>query len=265
MKLQTFLKILISRRARAVIFSGLAALILVSGSARSEDADILVPVSFTGESIPQTHQYFLTPQRFAILSSEGEPIDLIINNRSRDKMGEVSLLDASGAWISTQAVEPAIQDVETEPHEIRFEVPKPGVYFIEYTGENPLWTITIPEGVSSVLCLEPEKLMTQSGTLGRRYFYVPVGTEEIRYAAKAGHLEYTMNVVDPDGIVVQVVDQDNPAQPIQVNSGADGKVWSFHARSFAPIRLSFENIPNFLAIAPDALLLPKSVVEKDGL
>ena len=107
--------------------------------------------------------------------------------------------------------------------------------------------------------------MNHSGTLGTRYFYVPKATKEIRYIAESGHVTYNMEVRDPEGVAVQVVDEDHPAKPIPVEAGMDGRVWSFHTTTFAPIFLSFENIPNYLAVSPDALILPETVVQKDGL
>ena len=48
--------------------------------------------------------------------------------------------------------------------------------------------------------------MNHSGTLGKRYFYVPKATKEIRYIAESGHVTYNMEVRDPEGVAVQVVD-----------------------------------------------------------
>jgi len=244
--------------SRKIIVIGLLALVSVSGLARATEADLLVPVSFQGTPIPEARQNFLASQRYAILSREGEPIAFHVRNASPNKVADIILQDSAGGAVADQTVEPGEYD-------IRFEVPGPGVYFMEYTGENPHWTLTLPEGVSAVLCLEPGEPMNHSGNFGRRYFYVPKGTTEIRFTVESGHLEYSMEVLDPDGTVMQVIDQNQPAKPIPVEAGTDGQVWSFNSKAFAPTFLSFENIPNYLAVSPDALLLPKDLVEKDGL
>ena len=50
---------------------------------------------------------------------------------------------------------------------------------------------------------------------------------------------------------------------VAVPAGLDGKVWSFSPHGHG--HLWFFNVPNELAASPDAMLLPKDVVQRDGL
>jgi hypothetical protein len=48
-----------------------------------------------------------------------------------------------------------------------------------------------------------------------------------------------------------------------VPAGQDGKVWSLSPHAHG--HLWFFNAPNVLAASPDAMLLPKDLVERDGI
>lgn len=166
-------------------------------------------------------------------------------------------MDSSGSPL-------AIKDVLNGSNQLEIAVPAPGVYYVEYTSSRPLWVIRIPEGVPSVLCLEPGKIIHQSGALGIRYFYVPKGTTEIQLSAESVRPAFVLQVVDPEGTVAATFTEENPVAAVPVQ-GMDGQVWCLKGNQFGMQSLSFENIPNYLAAAPDGLLLPKDLVQKDGL
>jgi hypothetical protein len=94
---------------------------------------------------------------------------------------------------------------------------------------------------------------------------VPKGTREIQLAADCGYPKYALDVRSQDGEIIKSFDEKNPPAPVPVPDGMDGTVWCLDGVNFAPGHLSFDNIPNFIGSAPNGLLLPKALVDKDGL
>jgi hypothetical protein len=70
-------------------------------------------------------------------------------------------------------------------------------------------------------------------------------------------------VFGPDGKLVREVKSSGEFVHVDVPGGADGKLWSF--RQLALGHLWFFNCPNVLAGSADGLLLPRDIVERDGL
>jgi RNA polymerase sigma-70 factor (ECF subfamily) len=70
-------------------------------------------------------------------------------------------------------------------------------------------------------------------------------------------------VIDPAGNVAQAVDVNGDWVGIPVPAGMDGKLW----RLREPVLgiFWFNNIPNYIAASPDALLVPREVAARDGL
>jgi hypothetical protein len=92
-----------------------------------------------------------------------------------------------------------------------------------------------------------------SGQIQETFFSVPKGTKQVQYFWAGG----AHKVLGPDRkVVAEVVMTPVPA-------GADGKVWSFSPHAHG--QLWFFNVPNVLAASPDALLMPKESVARDGL
>lgn len=96
------------------------------------------------------------------------------------------------------------------------------------------------------------------------YFYVPKGVREIqafanspegviRYA-RLGPVDGTETFPQADGELIRIA----------VPDGQDGKVWSLSGGGTGP-RFYFLNLPNIFSLHPGKLLLPRELVEKDGL
>ena len=70
-------------------------------------------------------------------------------------------------------------------------------------------------------------------------------------------------MLDPAGVVVKAVDVNGDWVSVPVPPGMDGKLWRL--RNPVLGLFWFNNIPNYIAASPDALLVPREVVERDGL
>lgn len=93
--------------------------------------------------------------------------------------------------------------------------------------------------------------------IGRLYFYVPKGTRQFQYYW-SGQVH---DIRGPDGKVVKTVDSRDTYVTCDVPAGMDGQAWSF--TRFRLGTIVFQNIPNYLAASPDALLVPAEVTERD--
>jgi hypothetical protein len=91
------------------------------------------------------------------------------------------------------------------------------------------------------------------------YFYVPKGTKTLQYFWNGG----PHKVLGPDHKPIAEITVDDEVASVPVPTGADGKVWSLSPRAHS--QLWFFNAPNSLAASADALLLPRDLVERDGL
>ena len=90
------------------------------------------------------------------------------------------------------------------------------------------------------------------------YFYVPVGTAVIGgYWSKVG-----CELVDPDGAVALVNAVHNAYFALPVPSGQDGQIWQI--RKCNPL-CYLMTVPPQAARSPQELLLPREVVDADGL
>jgi len=234
-----------------------AGLPMDDGPSGAEASD-LVPVVFNEKLIPSFAQMFGAPQKFAVSSPSGEPIEFSLTNNSPSASGELVLSDASGNAIQTL-------EVPVGENAMKLDVPKPGTYFLNFDNGENFWGIRFPEGLSVVLCLESGKPVILNGGLIKRYFYVPKGVREIQLEADTIAPKYKLDVLDSDGVVIESFDENAPPAAVPVPEGMDGTVWCLDGVSFAPNHLSFANLPNYIASSPNALLLPRDLVKKDGL
>lgn len=243
-----------------IIFPLLAC--LIGGSAlvaNASDNPQLVPVTFNEKSIPKYSNIFGASQKYAIYSADGQPITFNLEVHPNSSLPvEVILNDAHHNSLFSE-------NFTTGTHQVEIPVPSTGTYFVEILTTQTIWHIEIPEHTSAVLCLEAGKPMKNSGGLRWCYFYVPLGVREVQFTAETGHDTYKLEVQDPSGEVVLTFTENEPPSAIPIPEGMDGQVWGFNTNRFAPSLLSFENIPNYIASSPNALLLPKELVEKDGL
>ena len=90
----------------------------------------------------------------------------------------------------------------------------------------------------------------------RMYFFVPRGSEHIDYFWEGG----PHDVLGPDGKIVAKIAERGKYIRVPVPAGSDGQAWSLARLALGQLR--FTNIPNYLAASPDALLVPREVLER---
>ena len=141
-------------------------------------------------------------------------------------------------------------------HALKLAVPGAGLYRLECRG--PLVSKSLQSSPSAFsLCESPGNRYAMNPDYV--FFYVPKGTRQIQYLWEG----YSHEIRTPSGAMVKVAEQklaDHVMLPIP--DGEDGKVWSFRGRWDTR---RFVNIPNYISPAPDVLLIPRELAEKDNL
>lgn len=226
-------------------------------SAQPHDAD-LIPVRFEEKAGPPMSQLFLKDNTF-LFHSEGDPIEFEI----RPKV----VHPGTAEWTMTlsnrngEVIEESTFGAEEE-RTFKIAVPAPGLYSMNLQCQNQAWQIIIPPTQHAVLQLAEGHHVGHTGELGRRFFYVPKGTREITFYAGESCLK--LPFLDSTGELVQEIVAEGSNGSVEVPEGEDGTVWSI-GRGFRPGEFWFTNLPNYLAVSPYALLIPREIVEKDGL
>ncbi|MFW6059667.1 MAG: DUF4838 domain-containing protein [Phycisphaeraceae bacterium] len=224
-----------------------------------EFSDELVAVAFEGAASARTRHQYQRGFRYLLYSIEGEPLVVsitpgtIAHYRNRPD-ARYKLIDAR-----EQVIEQGRLPLDGEPHELTFDVPEAGLYYIEIADSGAGWRITAEPGRVATIPLRRDQAYRHAGHMPRLYFYVPKGTRTIDYYWKGG----PHRVHGPDGEVVREVEVNGRFVRIDVPAGADGQLWSFTRMALR--HLWFFNVPNYVAASGDALLLPRDVVEADGL
>lgn len=219
----------------------------------------LVPVAFPAAKPVGIRQQFQRPAEYALHSPKGEPLQVTITPGViawyRDRPNaRYTLKDAAGKRV----VEGSLK-LDGEPHLVTMKVPAAGTYVFECNDSSAGWKIEVEAGRPAVLLSNRTRRYLHLGQLQQTYFYVPRGTRRVQYFWSGG----PHKVHGPDRKVAAEVKASDEVVTVTVPPGADGKVWSFtpHAHGL----LWFFNAPNVLAASPNSLLLPKELVEADGL
>lgn len=219
----------------------------------------LVPAGLRSDAPAASSQTYQNPGKYALYSLKGEPIEIALTAGViawyRDRAeAEYRLLDTAGKEIAKARL-----PLDGQPHPLSLAVPKAGLYWLIMNDQGTAWTISAAAGKPIAVVLSRDYHPMHAGWMQRMYFYVPKGTKEIQYFWNGGpHVIY-----GPDGKERARVTASGKYITGPVRPGEDGKVWSFG--EFALGDLYFANIPGYLAASPDALLLPRELVEKDGL
>lgn len=224
----------------------------------------LVPVRFAGNNpssapVATTHKY-QEGSRYAFYSFKGEAIEADIEpGTAWNGIHQYWIKDAAGKEISYARPKGGV------PFKFSFKVPKPGVYYLDYTDGGAYWTITVAPGHIVSVPLQNDKGYRTVAVMQDMFFYVPKGTKQIEYyyAQTAFQAGGPHQVLDPTGKVAKEVNVNGDFVSVPVPPGMDGKTWRFHNPSFG--HFWFFNVPNYLAASPNALLVPREVALKDGL
>ena len=220
-------------------------------------SNALAPSGVTMENPPLSSQKFQSPGRYAFYSRQGEPLEMTITTgvleafRGRPA-AQYTITDAAGKVIADGRLA-----LDGEQHPLKIPVPAAGPYWMVYKDSGSGWQIDVPAGRPASLALSldytPNSL---GGRMPRMYFFVPKGTKQVQYFCKG--ILYDVN--GPDGKKLKTVSESGKYITVDVPAGADGKVWSFNNLAIGD--LYFCNIPNYIAVSPDALLVPREVLGK---
>lgn len=138
---------------------------------------------------------------------------------------------------------------------VMFTTTGAGLYLFVYRDGDATSTITWPTGSKVSLCAGSGRALTQAGRATRFYFYVSRGTAYV--IANASYLLdckfYTASgVLKKDYTNSQNYYMDIV---IPVGAGEDAQIW--YATSIMGVDLHFRNIPPYLALRQDELLIPR--------
>jgi hypothetical protein len=217
----------------------------------------LVPAGFRTEKPAVSRQTYQGKRRYALYSRAGEPVEVTITTgviaHYRDRpAAHYAVAEAEGKTIAEGRLP---QDgVE---HRLVVEVPRAGLYVLDYDDQAAGWTIRAEAGRPCTLLLNRNPPGSHLGQMPRMSFYVPRGTRTIDLFA--GH---RVTLYTPDGRLVYEQKEGGVNARVAVPEGADGAVWSCEPHVG---RVWFFNVPGVLAASPDALLVPREVATRDGL
>lgn len=228
----------------------------------SED---LVPIKWpdsikgTGAAV-ESKQWYQGPMRYALYSIHGEPLEFVTwAGDAWNGINRFTVTDARGNEIAKGQP----KNKETLVHKVA--VPAPGLYYLNYDDGGSFWSMTMQPGRVASIPMGQTSDYRNSQVMQDMYFYVPKGTRKIEYyySKTAFHPGGPHDVIGPDGKVQKAVDVNGDYVSVSVPPGMDGKLWRFHQ----PVLgfFWFNNVPNYLAASPDALLVPREVAAKDGL
>jgi hypothetical protein len=224
-------------------------------------SDDLVPVNWpTAGPAVESKQAYQGGVRYVLYSLKGEPLEF--TTEAGDAWGGINrftVTDAKG----TEITKGQPKNKATLVHKIA--VPGPGLYYLDYNDGGSYWNMTVPAGKVATIPLGQTNDYRNSAVMQDMYFYVPKGTKNIEYyyTKTAFHPGGPHQVLDPSGKLQKAVDVNGDYVTVPVPAGMDGKLWRFHE----PVLgfFWFNNVPNYFAASPDALLIPREVAAKDGL
>jgi len=224
-------------------------------------SDQLVAVDFGGAGVA-TSQTYQEGSSYAILSPKGEPIHIKIEAGGAygGLKQTYEITDAKGKVLKSGKPKAG------EKIEFDFPVPGPGIYYLNYHDHGAYGTVFW--NADQIVALPMGKLHFRAmSRVNDMYFYVPKGTKEINYYYKKADWQHggPHQISDPNGKVVKEVAVDGDYVTVPVEAGTDGKVWKIGGPAFGLGYFRFFDIPNYFSPSPATMLLPRDVVQKDGL
>lgn len=167
-----------------------------------------------------------------------------------------SLEDAAGELIDHGEVVP-----NEEEHRFELSAPEPGVYrfSMENTGQGFIWEYE-PRGAMMTLLAGGEHQL-QRNWYDRLYYYVPQGVDDIYIAGLLMEDRHEFIAGNGEPIDADDIELIQDYTRVPVPEGQDGTVWSLELRATRP-EIRFLNIPGYVALSPDELVLPEEVVDE---
>lgn len=221
----------------------------------------LVAVNLGGQPIA-TSQLYQEGSTYAFVSLHGEPLKIKV--QAGDAYGGLrhvyKITDAHGQVLKTGKPGPK------ELVEFTFQVPGPGVYYLDFNDNGAYSEVFLAADQKVALPLRDRGFRAMRA-VPDMFFYVPKGTKQINYYFKREPWQFggPHQVIDPTGRVAKQVDVDGDYVSVPVPAGTDGKAWKLGGPSFGLGRFVFFNVPNYLSPSSAALLVPREVAQKDGL
>jgi hypothetical protein len=207
-----------------------------------------------------SRQRYQGPQTYALWSASGEPLEFTTAaGNAWHGINRFTVSDQDHHEIARG--QPANDTVATQ----RIAVPHPGLYWLDYDDHGSGWSLTVAPGSAATIPLGSTRDYRTTEVMQEMYFYVPKGTRTIEYyyTRTAFHPGGPHQVLDAEGALAKAVDVDGDWVTVTVPAGMDGRLWRLR---HAVLGLFwFNNLPNVMAASPQALLLPRELVERDGL
>lgn len=198
---------------------------------------------------------------FVMTSLQGESLVLeptfgLIEVYRSKPPAEYTVRDQEGKLIAEGKI-----PLDNQLHKIEIPVPAAGHYWIVLKDSQSGCHFLGPVEQPVVLALERKRGVLGIPPYQKMYFYVPKGTREVQYTQE---LDAPVEVNGPDGSVMEEIEPKAlGVVRIAVPEGFDGQLWSFPRASLK--YLTFYNIPNYLAVSPQHLLIPREIALSDGL
>ncbi|RMD93134.1 MAG: DUF4838 domain-containing protein, partial [Calditrichaeota bacterium] len=189
--------------------------------------------------------------------SFGEPLEITIQpNLTGSKKATIcTLKNRDGKILTIERRKPNKQICK-----FIFKVPKPGLYQVFI--DNRFWRLC-DYNTTTPMVIPTKKNYLHHGWQTPTCFYVPRGTKNL---ILIGYFSNDCNIFTDNWthIVGKIKKSKNgEIQSIPVPEGKDGCIWSF--ANVCVNKLWFINAPNYLGYSPYGMMVPKELVEKDGL
>ena len=164
--------------------------------------------------------------------------------------------DEDGDVVADGEVEPNEEDHHFDPDPV-----DPGLYSmrIDNTSQGFIWDYE-PRGAKLTILAGGEHRLGNNW-YELVYYYVPEGTEDIYLSGTL--LEGRHDFVDGDGNTIDPddIEEIQGYTRVPVPEGQDGEIWSLELVSLRP-QIRFLNVPGYVALSPDELVLPEEVVDE---
>ncbi len=227
-------------------------------------SDTLVPVRWLG--LPsataqiRSQQTYQGSQVYALWSTTGEALEF--DTWAGDAWHGINRFVVNDAD-HHEIAKGRLPNKEITHHHI--VVPHPGLYYLDYDDHGSWWSMTVAPGLAATIPLGSTRDYRNTQVMQDMYIYVPKGTRQIEYyyTRTAYHPGGPHQVINPEGAVAKAVDVNGDWVTVPVPAGMDGRLWRLHEPVLG--LFWFNNLPNVMAASPQALLLPRELVERDGL
>lgn len=201
---------------------------------------------------------FVNTERFALSSDAGEPVQFTVQTGLipayiNKPPAQFSIRDSADHVVAEGRI-----PLDYLEHTITQSVPSPGIYYLDFNGSGAGYKLLVPDRRGATFVVQKPQAQT-IGRLDRFYFYVPKHTRTVGYFWSGQ--EHVVH--GPDSTPLRKVDTKGDWVSIPVPAGMDGKVWFLQPIAMTEFKLL--TVPNYVATASDALLVPEDVARADGL